>query len=135
MTAHGPSNDRTGAEAFGPFDAHREAFGAELRRVTPKVKQRRRWRLITLGGASVALAGAATVAAVVVPTTGSRLDVIAEAQAAITTTPDAIIHYAVRVKSGYPLRRIDLEQQRLCKTEPAEVWVATAPGPPRHRIR
>lgn len=119
--------------AHGPFDDHREAFGAELRRVAPKVKRRR--RLFTLGGATVALAAAATAAVVIAPSAGSRLDVLAEAQAAIATTPDSIIHYAATVKSGYPLRKIDIEQQRACKTDPAEVWVATAPGPPRVRVR
>lgn len=139
MTANGPFEPRgargSDGDASGPFAVHRDAFGAELRRAAPKVRQRRRRRLMTLGGTSIALASAATAAAVIVPTTGSRLDVIAEAQAAITTTPDSIIHYAATVKSGYPLRRIDLEQRRVCKTDPAEVWVATAPGPPRHRIR
>lgn len=121
--------------AHGPFDDHREAFGAELRRAAPKVKQRRRRRLFTLGGASVALAAAATAAVVIAPSTGSRLDVLAEAQAAIATTPDSIIHYAARMESGYPQRKVDLARWRGCSTKPPETWAATSPGPPRYRIR
>ena len=137
MSTHGPIDDHgvDRERASGPFDAHREAFGAELRRVTPKVKQRRRLRLFTLGGTSLALAAAATAAIVIVPTTGSRLDVLAEAQAAIATTPNSIIHYAARFESEWPQRRVDIARWRGCKADPAETWAATTPGPPRYRVK
>ena len=119
-----------------PFEQHRAAFGAELRRVTPAVKRRqRRLRLAALGGTSIALAGAATAVAVVIPTTGSKLDVVSSAQAAIADEPDQILHFALRYDSGQPESAEDAKRNEGCRPEPGEVWTTTDDGPPRFRLR
>ncbi|MBJ7471330.1 MAG: hypothetical protein JHD16_08500 [Solirubrobacteraceae bacterium] len=117
-----------------PFETHRTAFGAELRRVAPQPRTRRK-RAYAMGGATLALAGAATTVLVLAPLGGTRLDVLTEAQAAIATTPDSIIHYALKYDSGYPEREVDTERSRGCEPEPGQVWRATTSGAPRFRMR
>ncbi len=120
--------------ANDPYEQHRAAFAAELRRVTPKVRTRRR-RALALGGASVALACAVTAFVVLAPTTDSRLNVLGEAQAAITASPDSILHFAMTYESTYPLSDADRTTTKECPTQPPELWRATTDGPPRYRLR
>lgn len=117
-----------------PYETHRAAFGAELRAAAPRLR-RRRQRRVALAGTTVALAGAATVVAVVAPTTGSRLDVLTEAKAAITTTPGSIVHFALTTKSGFPLPDEQKRRAKGCKGGPTEVWQSTSGGELRYRTR
>ena len=118
-----------------PYERHRAAFGAELQRVTPRVRHQRRRRAFALGSATVALAGAASAAIVLAPTTGSRLDVVADARAAIDTSPDSIVHFALTYSSNWPQRTIDKRRAKGCRSAPSEMWRATTEGPPRYRVR
>lgn len=118
-----------------PFEQHRAAFGAELVRATPRARRRRRQRILALGGATVALAGAATAVAITLPTTGSTLDVVGDARAAIAVDSAAIIHFAVVHDAGYPVPPAEAERAKACASDPVKVWRSTAAGPLRYRIR
>lgn len=119
-----------------PYEQYRAALGAELRRVAPTVRRQRRRRFVALGGATVGLAAVGTAVVVLAPTTGSKLDVIAQARAAIAPSTDSIVHYSLSFTTNYPTRKIDDERWKGCGVAaPIEVWTATTAGPPRYRYR
>lgn len=119
-----------------PYQQYRAAFGAELRRVAPKARARRRRRsVLALGGATVGLAAAGSAAVILAPTTGTKLDVLAEAKAAVATTPGSILHFAVTGDSDFPTSRLDQRRAKGCKTDPLEVWQTTDTAAPRYRLR
>jgi hypothetical protein len=118
-----------------PYEQYRAALSTELRRVAPVVRRQRRRRIAALGAATVGLAAAGTAVVVLAPTTGSRLDVIAQARAAIASSSDAIVHYSVWQSDNAPRTKAEAKRARDCKATPPEVWMATADGPPHYRYR
>lgn len=117
-----------------PLQQYRDAFGDELRRAGDRRDRRRRreWQ-----GAGVAgVAALASVVAFALPSTGTRIDVLAEARAAVADRPGVILHYAVRSESTLPVSRADQRRARGCQPRALpEMWVATSSGPPRYRTR